>query len=280
VTAAQRDALGAPRRATALALRRRPPVILAYHSVAPGPRSEDPTFLRVHPDRFKEQVEVLLGAGYSFVTVAEFARRIGPGGPPAGLAALSLDDGVRDNHSVVLPILRRYGIPATVYVTTGMIGKTYPWMSGDIPMMEEDEIRELAEAGVEIGAHTITHPNMAELDQEQCLTEMNESRRELERITSRSVETFAYPFCHYGDAAVAAAEEAGFLAAVTCGGAGNWDRFTIKRSLITGKDGLPSFALKVAGLYQGLFDGRAGRITRHVTRPLRTRARALIDRRA
>ncbi len=255
-------------------------MILAYHSVAPGPRSEDPTFLRVHPDRFEEQVEVLLAAGYSFVTVAEFARRIGPGGPPAGIAALSLDDGVRDNHSVVLPILRRYGIPATVYVTTGMIGKTYPWMSGDIPMMEEDEIRELAEAGVEIGAHTISHPNMAELDKEQCLTEMTESRRELERITSRTVETFAYPFCHYGDAAVAAAEEAGFLAAVTCGGTGSWERFTIKRSLITGKDGLPSFVLKVTGRYQGLFDGRAGRITRRVTRPLRARARALIDRRA
>lgn len=225
-------------------------------------------------------MEVLLAAGYSFVTVAEFARRIGPDGPPAGLAALSLDDGLRDNNEVLLPILREYGIPATVYVTTGLIGKTYPWITGDVPMMVEDEIRELADAGIEIGAHTITHPNMAELDHAQCLTEMTESRRELERITGRTVETFAYPACHYGHAAVAAAEEAGFVAAVTCGGAGNWDRFTIKRSLITGKDGLPSFALKVAGVYQGLFDGPAGRITRRVTRPLRTRARELIDRRA
>ena len=255
-------------------------MILAHHSVATGPRSEDPLFLRVHPDRFREQLEVMLAAGYSFVTVAEFARRIGPDGPPTGLAALSLDDGLRDNHAVVLPILREYGVSATVYVTTGLIGKTYPWMNGDVPMMVEDEVRELADAGIEIGAHTITHPNMAELDHAQCLTEMTESRRELERITGRTVETFAYPACHYGHAAVAAAEEAGFLAAVTCGGAGSWDRFTIKRSLITGKDGLPSFALKVAGVYQGLFDGRAGRITRHVTRPLRTRARALIDRRA
>jgi peptidoglycan/xylan/chitin deacetylase (PgdA/CDA1 family) len=255
-------------------------VILAHHSVAIGPRSEDPLFLRVHPDTFREQMEVMLAAGYTFVTVAEFARRIGPDGPPRGLAALSLDDGVRDNHGVVLPILQEYGIPATVYVTTGLIGKTYPWMSGDVPMMAEDEIRQLADAGIEIGAHTITHPNMAELDKAQCLTEMSESRSELERITGRTIETFAYPACHYGDAAVAAAEEAGFLAAVTCGGAGGWDRFTIKRSLITGKDGLPTFALKVAGRYQGLFDGPVGRITRHATRPLRTRARALMDRRA
>jgi peptidoglycan/xylan/chitin deacetylase (PgdA/CDA1 family) len=255
-------------------------VILAHHSVATGPRSEDPLFLRVHPDRLREQLEVMLAAGYTFATVADFARRIGPDGPPAGLAALSLDDGVRDNHGVVLPILQEYEVPATVYVTTGLIAKTYPWMDGDVPMMVEDEIRDLAEAGIEIGAHTITHPNMAELDHAQCLTEMTESRRELERITGRTVETFAYPACHFGEAAVRAAEDAGFLAAVTCGGGGNWDRFTIKRSLITGKDGLPSFALKVAGVYQGLFDGPAGRVTRHMTRPLRTRARALMDRRA
>jgi hypothetical protein len=50
--------------------------------------------------------------------------------------------------------------------------------------------------------------------------------------------------------------------------------------MVTGKDGLTSFVLKVAGLYQPLFDGRAGRIARRATRPLRTRARVLIDRRA
>jgi peptidoglycan/xylan/chitin deacetylase (PgdA/CDA1 family) len=260
-------------------LSKRWPVILAHHSVGIGPRHEDPTFLRVHPRRFRQQVELMLDAGYSFVTVADFARRIGQDGPPRGLAALSFDDGLRDNHAVVLPLLRELGIPATVYVTTGLIGGTYPWMDGAIPMMNEDEIRALADAGVEIGAHTINHPDLSRLDQSECLHEMRESRRQLERITSRTVETFAYPACGYGDAAVAAAREAGFLAAVTCEGRGSWDLLTIKRSLITGKDGLPSFLLKVAGLYQPLFDSRAGRITRQTTRPLRTLVRGLIDRR-
>jgi peptidoglycan/xylan/chitin deacetylase (PgdA/CDA1 family) len=268
-----------PPRAAARILRKRWPVILAHHSVAIGPRHEDPTFLRVHPDRFRQQIEVMLDAGYTFVTVAEFARRVGQDGPPRGLAALSFDDGLQDNHAVVLPLLRALGIPATVYVTTGLIGGTYPWMEGGIPMMNEDEIRELAEAGVEIGAHTVNHPDLSMLDQRECMHEMMESRRELERITSRPVETFAYPACEYGDAAVAAAGEAGFLAAVTCGGRGGWDLLTIKRSLITGKDGLPSFILKVAGLYQPLFDAPAGRMIRHTTRPLRTRVRAIIDRR-
>lgn len=253
-------------------------MILAYHSVAPGPARGDPSFLRVPPERFRQQLEVMLSASYSFVTVAEFARRTGPHGPPPGIAALSFDDGLRDNHAIVLPLLREYGLTATVYVTTGLIGGQYPWIDGGLPMMEEHEIRDLVAAGVEIGAHTVTHRNLALLDRDECLREMNESRAELERITSRTVETFAYPFCRYGDAAVAAAGEAGFLAAVTCGSRGSWDPLTTQRAMITGKDGLPSFALKVAGLYQPLFDGRAGRIARRATRPLRKRARALIDR--
>jgi peptidoglycan/xylan/chitin deacetylase (PgdA/CDA1 family) len=105
-------------------LRRRRPVILAYHSVAPRRGGADPSFLRVPPERFRQHVEVMLAAGYEFVTVADFARRTGTQGPPHGIAALSFDDGLRDNHEVVLPLLRRYELPATVYVTTGLIGGT------------------------------------------------------------------------------------------------------------------------------------------------------------
>jgi peptidoglycan/xylan/chitin deacetylase (PgdA/CDA1 family) len=254
-------------------------VILAYHSVGRYPRRDDPTFLQVRTDRFQQQVELLLEAGYSFVTVAEFASRIGPAGPPRGLASLTFDDGVRDNHAVVLPLLRSYGIPATVYVTTGLIAGTYPWMHGDARMMSEEEIRDLVAAGVEIGAHTVTHPDLSLLDRERCLREMVDSRAELERITEQPVQTFAYPFCRYSEAAVAAAGEAGFRAAVTCWGRGSWDSLTMQRALISGKDGLPSFVLKVIGLYQPLFEGRAGRLTRQATRPARTWARALLDRR-
>jgi peptidoglycan/xylan/chitin deacetylase (PgdA/CDA1 family) len=268
-----------PARSAVRAIRERQSVVLAYHGVDTRPRQEDPEFMCVHPDRFRAQVELLMAADFSFVTVAQLAEQAAGGPPPAGLAALSFDDGLQDNHRVVLPLLREYGVPATVYVATGLIGGAYPWMSGGAPMLDEDEIRELAEAGVEIGAHTVTHPDLAQLDRERCLREMSESRQTLEQITGHPVRTFAYPYCRYGDGAVEAAREAGFLAAVTCQGRGSWDRLTLKRAMITGKDGLPSFVLKLAGAYQPLFDGPPGRLVRGVTRPLRRRVRALIDRR-
>src|ERR671925_231593 len=147
----------------ALVLRARRSAILCYHGVGPSTMRTDPGFLRVAPADFQTQLGLLLGAGFEFVTVAQFAERTTGGRPPAGLIALSFDDGMADNHEFVLPILREHGIAATVYVTTGLIGKPNPWMAPEsgARMMTVDELRDLAVAGFEIGAHTVSHPDLS-----------------------------------------------------------------------------------------------------------------------
>jgi peptidoglycan/xylan/chitin deacetylase (PgdA/CDA1 family) len=91
--------------------------------VADVPAAYDPENLCVAPRRFRAQVELLLAAGFEFLTVAELTSRMNGGPPPPGLAALSFDDGMENNVSVLLPLLREYGLPATVYVATGLIGQ-------------------------------------------------------------------------------------------------------------------------------------------------------------
>jgi peptidoglycan/xylan/chitin deacetylase (PgdA/CDA1 family) len=145
-------------------------------------------------------------------------------------------------------------------------------------MMTADELRDLAAAGVEIGAHTVTHPDLSELGYEDCLREMADSRAELQQISGQPVSTFAYPFCKYGDDAVRAARDAGFDAAVTCHGRGGWTPFEMKRTMITGKDGTPSFTAKLWELYGPLFDSAAGKVVRVSTRGARARVRALRER--
>jgi peptidoglycan/xylan/chitin deacetylase (PgdA/CDA1 family) len=260
-------------------LRARRSVILCYHGIGPTNTRIDPGFLRVRPAAFRAQLELLLGAGFEFLTVAEFADRAAGVRPPPGLAALSFDDGMDDNHAVVLPILRELGLPATVFVATGLIGKPNPWMAAaaEARMMNEVELRELAAAGFEIGAHSVTHSDLSRLDYEACFREMTESRRTLEQLIGAPVRTFAYPYCRYGLAAVAAARASGFSAAVTCQGLGSWDRYALKRSLITGKDKLPIFLLKLTDTYQPLFESGPGRFVRTATRALRDRRRERDD---
>jgi peptidoglycan/xylan/chitin deacetylase (PgdA/CDA1 family) len=264
----------------ARALRTRHSAILCYHGVGPATMQADPGFLRVEPAMFRTQLGILLEAGFEFVTVADFAERVARDGPPPGLIALSFDDGMDDNHEFVLPILRRHGIPATVYVTTGLIGKPNPWMARDsgARMMTAGELRDLASAGFEIGSHTVTHPDLSKLGYETCLQEMVESRRALEGLLGAQVRTFAYPFCHYGPAALAAAKAAGFRAAVTCHGRGNWNPYELPRAMISRRDGMAVFLLKLTELYQPLFESLPIRFLRVATRATRTRRRARRER--
>ncbi len=254
-------------------LRSRRSVILGFHGVAPRDPAVDPENHTMDPDRFRVEVGRLLCAGFEFVTVAELARRAGGGRPPAGLAVLSFDDGMDNNHSVLLPILRELGVPATVYVITGLIGRPNPWMGArsGARMMTEDELRELAAGGVEIGAHTVTHPDMSQLGRDACLDEMVRSKQALEALLGAPVETFAYPYCRYGPEAVDAARAAGFTAAVTCLGNGSWAPYETKRSMMTGRDGPVAVALKVLELYDPLFNSLPGRALRASTRRIRRR---------
>ena len=261
-------------------VRERRSVILGYHGVGVSPYAEDPFCLRVPPAAFRTHLDLLGGAGFEFVTVAQLARRAAGSAPPAGMAALSFDDGMRDNHATLLPILRERGLPATVYIVSGLVGKPNPWLSPTSAerMMTEVEIRELADAGVEIGAHTVTHPDLTTLDHDACLRELTGSRRDVERIVGIAPSTFAYPYCRYGETAVVAARAAGFAAAVTGEGRGSWSQFELKRAMVSGRDGLATFVLKLVDAYQPLFDSPPGRLGRVATRGVRRRLRARRER--
>jgi peptidoglycan/xylan/chitin deacetylase (PgdA/CDA1 family) len=256
-------------------IRRQRSVVLGYHGVADSPLRDDLSLLQVSPSRFRRHMELLLAAGFSFVTLAELARRAGGGAPEPGLAAVTFDDGMRNNHTTALPILSEYGIPATVYVTIGFIAGESPWIGagGDRAMMDEHELRELAAAGWELGAHTMTHPDLSALDYDACLKEIEDSRVELERIGGVRVETFAYPFGRYGPAALAAARDAAVIAAVTTG-SGSWEPYEITRAMIGAIDPLPVILLKLTDRYEPLLQSPPARLARSASKRLRESLRA------
>ncbi|HEX8105977.1 MAG TPA: polysaccharide deacetylase family protein [Solirubrobacteraceae bacterium] len=258
--------------AAARRLRERRSVIVGGHGVGDLPYGADPENLCVPVARFRAQVELLLDAGFRFVTVAELARAAGR----PGLAALSFDDGMDNNLTVVAPLLREYGVPATVYVATGLIGHPNPWLDPALGarMMTADELRELAGAGIELGAHTVTHADLSALDVEACGREVAGSRAGVEAVTGVAPTTFAYPYCRFGPAAVEAVHDAGFEAAVTGLGLGGGGPFELDRAMVTGVDGLPAFVAKLGGLYEPLHRSRAGTALRVTSRRARHLLRA------
>jgi peptidoglycan/xylan/chitin deacetylase (PgdA/CDA1 family) len=259
---------------------RRRPLILCYHGIGISPRADDPEYLRVDPARFRAQLEILAEAGAEFTTVADLAARVRSGPLPAGLVAVSFDDGYHDNHDIALPVLQELDITGTVFVATGLIGKPNPWMrpGSGLRMMDRSELRAVAAAGFELGAHTISHPDLTAVDADTCRREVAGSKAELEELLGAPVTSFAYPYFRYDAGARAAAEAAGFDAAVTGLGWGGFDdRLALPRALVGGKDGLPSFALRISGHYDPMFGHVAGAGLRVVTRPVRRIARHAIE---
>ena len=250
-------AIGHPAgRALTAALRqvaRRRSVILCYHGVADTPHDEDPYRLQLSPATFRTQLEMLRDAGFRFVTVARLAGAAADGPPPPGLAAISFDDGLRNNLTTALPILRQLGIRATVYVPTGWLGGRHPDIgaAADAAILTGEEVRELAQEGWEIGAHTISHADLSLLDYAQCRAEVERSCAELAQVTGTPVQTLAYPLGRYSEAAIAAARDCGLLAAVA-GESKSWRPYELARTMVGGADSRSVFLLKLTDRYEPL----------------------------
>jgi len=276
----RRPGTPSPWRAALRRLARKRSVLICHHGVGTSTPQDDPLFLRVPPERLRCQLELIHDAGFLFRTVSDLVAEAGNGPPPPGRFALTFDDGMHDNATAALPLLRELGVPATFYITTGMVGAPNPWLAGGGErMMNAQELLELAGAGMELGAHTVTHPNLATLGYDACVAEMGASRDQLETLTGVRATTFAYPFGSYGPDAHRAARDLGFDAAVAANGLGDLaDRHAIPRSILWGRDRTPTFVAKAAGLFDPAFNHPATRAARDATRGLRHRGRALVER--
>ena len=229
-------------------MQRLPPLVLAYHSVNRVAREHDPRSLVVAPSRFRLQVESLLARGYAFVKVTDFAERLRASGPPAGVCALTFDDGSDD--SLLIHALNELGVPGTLFVCPGLLGQPHPWLlrESGVRLMSADALREVARLPfVEIGSHTNTHADLSAATDDEAYRELSSSRRALEDLLNLRVTSLAYPYCHYSTACPRAAKRAGYTCAVTCEGRGAWLPFELRREAIAAWDGRLSFALKSRG---------------------------------
>jgi peptidoglycan/xylan/chitin deacetylase (PgdA/CDA1 family) len=142
-----------------------------------------------------------------------------PGADARPVVVLTFDDGWRDNLTVAWPILERRGLRATIFLVTGWVAAG---RNGEGEFMRPDEVRELADRGIEFGAHTVTHPRLDEVGAELAGQELLVSRGRVAEWTARPCRLFAYPYGIESPHSVALARSA-FRAAVAVGG-GWWNR--------------------------------------------------------
>lgn len=226
--------------------------ILFYHRVA-----DDRDELAVTPERFRQQMEALAREEFEVVGVPEVVSRLRAGSAGPKLIGLSFDDGFRDVAEHGLPVLERHGFAATVYLATRVIDGTerFAWYERQPELLRWDEIADLDRAGtLGFEAHTLTHPNLLDLDDETCRAEIEGSKSELEARLGRTVTSFCYPAGLFGARERRYVEEAGFLSGASCEPGVNradTDPLALRRRQIDARDRLLDFRAKVGGGHDG-----------------------------
>lgn len=193
-------------------------LVLCYHAVS----DSWPAPLAVSADQLRSQLERLVDRGYRGATFSEAVA----GGRSGRTLAVTFDDAYRSTL-LARPILDELGLPGTVFVPTAYVGSPAPmswdgideWVGGphesELHCMDAGELRALADAGWEVGAHTDTHPHLTRTDDDELARELAIPRARLEELMGTPCRSLAYPYGDFDGRVVAAARAAGYEAACT-----------------------------------------------------------------
>ncbi|MEU5553556.1 polysaccharide deacetylase family protein [Micromonospora sp. NPDC047793] len=173
-----------------------PMSVLMYHSISrlDGGRLRS---LAVEPRRLTDHLATLSDAGYRLVGLSAALDSLAAGQSDTPQVALTFDDGYANFLTAGLPALTAAGASATLYPAVGSLGGNADWLGRQAdafgPLLTWEQLRDVAEAGVEIGNHGLIHHPLDVLPRGRLEQEIRDSRDRLEQELSRPIRSFCYP---------------------------------------------------------------------------------------
>ncbi len=169
--------------------------ILNYHTVTDAPEPGIAPYA-VRPVELARHLDLIVARSCTALTVSELVDVLDGGVQPSpGTVLVTFDDGYFDNLTIAAPLLRERGLPATVFATTGLLpgcpGGSITQPPG--PMLPWECLTDLEAAGIEIGSHTHSHPELDVLSRASASAEIRHSKELLEDALGHAVHSFAYP---------------------------------------------------------------------------------------
>jgi peptidoglycan/xylan/chitin deacetylase (PgdA/CDA1 family) len=219
--------------------RRHSCVVLYYHSVPRDTR-----------ERFARQLDMLVRHTQPISLDDKLTLK-----PGVRYAAVTFDDGFENFVDVALPELNKRRIPSTVFVIADAVGKAFGPEGHPEPVMSLEQIRELPADLVTIGSHTLTHPFLPSLSEQDSRCEITQSRAKIEQMLNSKVVLFSFPFGGFNERLAVLCREAGYRHAFTTLPEFAFegpDQFVVGRVRVDPDDWTLEFRLKLAGAYRWL----------------------------
>ena len=186
--------------------------ILMYHYISEPPSSANKIRenLSVPPSEFEAHLQYLKNNGYHTISLHQLLLNLTRGEPlPQKPIILTFDDGYRDNYENAFPLLQKYGFTATFFLITNFIDEGRP------AYLTWNQVKELARAGNEIGAHSRDHPDLRGRDTDFLVWQILGSKEAIQNGAGVTPRFFSYPSGKYDENTIAILASAHYWGAVT-----------------------------------------------------------------
>jgi peptidoglycan/xylan/chitin deacetylase (PgdA/CDA1 family) len=168
--------------------------ILMYHGMQSELGARHPYYeTNTSRERFAAHMKFLHDNGYSTVNLHEALESMMTGRNGGKRVVITFDDGFRDFYTHAFPILAEYNFKATMFIVSGLTGNETVVAEGK-EYMTWSEVREIHAHGIQIGSHTVNHPELYKLSPNQVEYEVRQSKETIENELGEAIQSFAYPY--------------------------------------------------------------------------------------
>ncbi len=232
--------------------------ILVYHRIVKNAGKENVCKFCLPEDEFRKHLEWLDRWGFTPITFEDYRiaseKRLELPHKPI---ILTFDDGYLDTYQIAFPLLQEFGMKAVVFVLGDRSIRTNVWDAHlklpQVPLLDDNHILEMHEAGIEIGAHSMSHIRLTEVKEDRAWEEISRARVLLEILLNAPVLSFSYPYGLVNEAVKQMVASAGFVHACSV-----WtgpaffgrDVYELRRIPILNSTTNSQLAVRVSNLYQ------------------------------
>lgn len=227
--------------------------ILMYHEFG----YEEST-LFVTPENFEQQMKYLKDKKYNTISLDELVTGLKAGKKfPHNTVVITIDDGWRDNYTVAYPVLKKYDLPATIFLVANYMDQKADYLTWE-------QVCEMAQNNIDFGGHTANNKYVPSLDAAGLQTELAGCKQTIEANLGKTIDYFCYPTGGFTEEAKKVLKEAGYKGA--CSTNRGFDRFNkydfyeITRAKATNSDTTKPFSFwaKLSGYYNLFRKARPG----------------------